>query len=75
MAPAWIGLLSHTLQQPEAMEQFRQETGHDIFSVLNARGLEAAVDKATGYDLTVIGAFGDWVTVNLWGVEGQEGDE
>jgi hypothetical protein len=67
MAAAWIGCLSWASQHDKICAQFTADTGHRVFWMQRRVPLEAMIDKATGYEATVINAFVDWVNENLWG--------
>jgi hypothetical protein len=69
MAGAWIGLLSWALTKEEIVESFKAETGYDIMDVLNSRGINRAIDEATGHTKAAAIAWADYVTRNLWGEE------
>ncbi len=72
MMGAFVGCLYWAAGEKDAKERFKAETGYDLDRVLLGKGITAMVDKATGYDRTVVAAFGDWVVVNVWGEEGVE---
>lgn len=74
MAGAYMGLLFFLVSKPEVRAAFKEETGHDLDRVLLGRGIEAMVDKATGYSNDVVAAFADWVTEFYWG-DGTEPDD
>jgi hypothetical protein len=69
LAPVWIGAVWYTYRREDCRELFKQETGIDISEVVKAKGLEAMVDRATGFQAEAIAKWADWVTVNFWGVE------
>ena len=69
---AFLGLCHYLLTQPEALEQFRIDTGHDFNHLQGRSPLDKMIDQATGRDAELFAAWGDWVAVNAWGVEGQE---
>jgi hypothetical protein len=69
MADAYLGLVYFLVGKPEWRDQFKADTGMDIERVLCGRGIEAMVDKATGYDQAVVARFADWVTEFHWGDE------
>lgn len=69
MFPAWMACVVSIAQNPGAVKQFKEETGHDLESVMKARGMAALIDNATGHAETVLAAWCDWVTLNVWGVE------
>lgn len=71
MAPAWLGCLLWAASEPNCAAQFTTDTGHNI-AALRSTGINALIDKATGYDRSVLVAFADWVTLNLWGEEGDD---
>lgn len=69
MAGAWLGLIIYAFSVEDHREQFKKETGIVISDVINARGINAAIDQATGYQCDAIAKWADWVTLNLWGLE------
>lgn len=77
MIGAWIGLLVWASEKEDIVEDFKRDTGKDIKSFLNRTPIIRMIDEATGYDKDVVIAWADWVTENLWGIEGVEykGDE
>jgi len=74
MLPAWIGLVSYAIRQNEIRQQFKKDTGHDLAMLVNRSPIARMVDEAVGLDRTLISAFADWVTVNLWG-DGKDPDK
>ena len=76
-AEMWAGLLGFAIAEPECRAAFKRDTGMDLDRLARRGALDAMIDKATGYEGRVIAAFADWVTVNMWGVEGQvfQGEE
>ena len=70
MAGAWYSLLLHAFTREDCRDSFKAETGSDISSIANASGLDAMIDEATGHQKQTIIKWADWVTANLWGVEG-----
>lgn len=69
MAPAWAGCFRWALSEKELRSKFRIETGFDVDHVLKATGINAMIDKATGYQKEMVIKFADWVTEKIWGVE------
>lgn len=72
MAPAYLGLVHFVASQIGAIADFEQRTGHDLKSVIKARGMDELIDKASGRQAAVIAAWADYVTEFHWGIEGQE---
>ncbi len=72
---AWCALLEYALAIPEHCDAFEKESGHSLKSLVPGNALEIMIDKATGRTDAIFGAWCDWVTVNLWGVEGGEQPE
>jgi hypothetical protein len=66
MAPAWLGALSLTSGQADAVAEFRRDTGNTWSPSRN--GIELAIDKATGADEAFIRDFVAWFNVNIWGL-------
>jgi hypothetical protein len=75
MAGGWIGLVEWLVTQDWAVSDFKEKTGHDIISIIKARGIDRMIDKATGHDREVITAWADYVTEYHWGIEGDEQPE
>jgi hypothetical protein len=75
MFGAWAKLLSWACSQDELIKQFKDETGYNIQDVVRSTGINKMVDEATGYTKTVVVAWADWVTKNLWGVVGQKEED
>ena len=69
MVGAWIGLTQFLYTKKEYREAFKKETGFDIKSVIDARGIDAMIDQSTGYQKEVMTAWADWITLNFWGTE------
>jgi hypothetical protein len=67
MAQAWLGCISWASQHEEICARFAADTGHRVFWKEQRAPINAMIDKATGYERTVIDAFVDWVNANLWG--------
>jgi len=67
MGDAWSACMSWAIGVPEIRAQFKADTGRDIESVANARGIAKAIDEATGHSRAVMLAWLDWATVNVWG--------
>lgn len=73
MNPAWLGCISFALNQPELMQQFRDETGMRWQPARS--GIERMIDQATGMEWEFVKAFVLWVNVNVWGPIGGPGDD
>jgi hypothetical protein len=64
---SWGGFIDWAWRSAEVRRDFTAATG----VVLDRRTpIEAMVDRATGYDVTAVARFVEWVTVELWGIEG-----
>lgn len=72
MEGMWIGLLVWAATKNEIVTSFKEETGLDLPNMINSRGINAMIDKATGYDRAVVVAWADFVTKHLWGEEERE---
>jgi hypothetical protein len=74
MTSAWMGCIHWAIGEPEVCERFEKETGLMLSRARNP--IEAMVDKVCGFNPQAsegtLMAFMDWVTLNFWGVEGQE---
>ncbi len=68
---AWAALVSQTASNKEAREAFHRDTKLSLDALIKRSAIDALIDKATGHEQSVIAAFADWVTVNIWGVSGQ----
>jgi hypothetical protein len=71
----WAGLIHFLLTNEEALQAFKEETGH-IFITKPRNGIEAMIDNACGFDPAAINdaamrAFIPWATENYWGDETQ----
>lgn len=69
MFPAWFALVLARTEDKNAVTLFKEGTGHDLESIIQARGMAALIDNATGHAATVLAAWCDWITLNEWGVE------
>ena len=67
--PGFIGCLFWAAQQAECLDQFNKDTGLNLRSVIQARGINSMIDESTGYKAKTIAAFADWVCENVWGEE------
>jgi len=68
MFDAWAGCVMWAIGNPEVREEFRKATGYDLSLLVNRSGLDAMIDAATGHQKTVLAAFCDFVTTNMWGL-------
>lgn len=75
MASAWIGLVRWAAGEEGLRQEFMRNTGLKIESLLKRSPIDRMIDESTGYARMVVAAWCDWVTVNLWGQEGQESSE
>lgn len=50
-------------------------TGYSLASLVNRSAMDKQIDDATGYERVVIGAFLDWVAINVFGVEEKDQQE
>lgn len=65
MQGAWAACLSYTVRRTDALARFEAESGLKFSPATN--GLEAAIDKATGYEEDFLSKFIDWFNKNVWG--------
>lgn len=63
----WFSLCEYLIGQEKARDAFEKDTGMRISSLLNRSPFDAAIDKATGYQDSLMASWCDWVTVNHWG--------
>jgi len=71
---AWVGFINFALGKDEILRRFEKDTGEQPYSPPKT-GLEALIDKATGYDkhrLKYLRNYIVWVTENLWGEKPEE---
>lgn len=57
------------LGQDEAHAAFKEETGHDIGSLVSGSGLDRLIDQVSGRDRTIMISWLNWVTTHVWGVQ------
>lgn len=69
MMGAWASLLRASVEEKKIVKAFKQETGHDIMDVLNARGINAMIDQTTGHEKAVVIEWADFITKYVWGEE------
>ena len=69
MVDAWFGLVMYASKQEDYREQFKKDTDMDL-SVIGSVGLDRMICDATGYTDAVVIKWCDWVTKNLWGIDG-----
>jgi len=69
MMGAWAACLSWAISKPEIREAFKKETGHDIDSIVAAKGLNKLIDESTGRTRETMHAWCDWATKNIWGAD------
>lgn len=74
MMGAWASHLSAVAGMEDVVDEFEKDTGIDISKSFKRSPMEMMVDKATGFDRDLFIKWADWVTVNYWGVHGQEHD-
>lgn len=67
----WFACCLWAATDPDLQVGFMMDTGYSIQRIIKARGIDALIDKSTGYDKTVVVAWCDWVTANVWGEEGK----
>lgn len=67
MAAAWAGCVAWAMGQPEFRKQFKEDTGQDLDSLAAAQGIDRMIDEASGRTKSVMFAWCEWVTSNLWG--------
>lgn len=70
---AWVALCNYSIGQEEHRKAFEKETGHSLLALVGRDPISAMIDKATGREETVLAAWCDWVTRNLWG-EAEQAD-
>lgn len=71
MTDAWFSLILYAYDQAPFRLEFKKETGINIVDVVKSGGLNAMIDKSTGYQEAALAKWCDWVTVNLWGCDGK----
>ena len=71
MLSAWQGLVAFAAQNDEICAAFLAETGIRF----GRTPFERMIDSATRHDKAVWAKFCDFVTVRLWGTDGDEDDE
>ena len=71
MAGFWWSCVLATADEPKAVEAFRKETGLKL--CFGVSPLERMIDKAAGRDKSIVVAWCDWVTRNVWGEEEPQG--
>lgn len=69
MMPAFVGLVQYAAGDEDSRAAFKEATGSDIARLVSRSAIEAAVDRATGYDKDLVGKFADWVATQLWNPE------
>lgn len=75
MLPAWLGCVHWAIGDDSIRKLFKEDTGYDVTSLVGRSPIEEMVDQATGRDREVLIRFCDWVTENIWGIEGVEYNE
>ena len=73
MMGAWVSCMSWAIGKPEIRDEFKAETGHDIDSIVMARGIDRMIDEETGHAREVFAAWSDWATIRFWGTDEDEG--
>lgn len=71
MSDAWVGCVRWAIGKREMRDAFKSDTGFDIDRLLTRTPVEAMFDEATGLDRDLLLKFCDWVTENVWGIQGQ----
>lgn len=74
MAGAFASFMNWAYRQPEMHEQHCADTGLTRPQPPK-NGLEAMIDKATGYEEKYAASFVEWAIKNHWGTEEDEGDD
>ena len=69
-AEAYLGCVSWALTNDAIKCAFKTETGYDLDDIATARGEARLIDEATGRTEAAMAAFMDFVTREVWGVEG-----
>lgn len=64
----WSGAVTAAAENADAVAAFKADTGLDLHPT-RRNGLEALIDRATGYEDHVLHEFIRWFTVNHWGLE------
>ena len=71
MFPAWLGCMEFALGEASIRACFEKDTGLKWRPPEN--GLDAAIDKATGYGENYVARFIEWANVNVLGLYGRRG--
>ena len=69
MGGAFIACAMAAIREDSCMDAFKDETGHDMESLLHQTPINRMIDQATGREKIVIGAFFDWIAETVWGLE------
>lgn len=69
MFDAWFGCVIWAANDKNCQCAFKEKTTYDITSLIGRNGIEIAIDKVSGYEKSIVIAFCDWVTENIWGKE------
>jgi hypothetical protein len=72
LGPAWAGLVSFSLTSPGLLTEFRKKTGHNLTELIKRGHIDRQIDEAEGEEAEMWAAWGDFVTWELWGVDGAE---
>ena len=64
---AWRDFLVWAWSEPEMLAQFTAKTGLEARSVTSS--INAAIDAATGADVSLAAQFIEWATREHWGIE------
>lgn len=75
MADAWIGCVMWAAGEEGCRKAFKEATGYDLEMLIRRSPIEALIDKSTGHERTVMMAFLDYVTENIWGEEEIKGNK
>lgn len=73
MFGAFLGCAEWAIGSEDVRADYLKATGIDLVRIVPRNGLDAMIDKATGYDpKEAISAFLDWLVVEIWGEEGND---
>lgn len=64
---AWRDFLVFAIQEPGVIKQYEQATGKKFN--LARTPLDVMIDKATGYEDSMVADFVRWVTINHYGID------
>lgn len=75
MSEAWISCCLWALSEENIKKSFKEDTGFNVDNLTSRTPFETLIDQSTGYERDVIITWLDWVTENVWGVEGVISEE